>query len=669
MTHPLINKSKLEIKEFYSKHLASFLEETYYYPRLIVAAESKAGKSTLISRMSTIDMRDFLKLEIGHIRTTACTAQHVFDPHLPKNIFAVSAKKKFFGEIRDKVTAISITEFASNLILYAKDNDYLLDELVETIFDNIFIRNKSLFDLSEILDEISQTIIKEQLAIILKKFINDDYVKIARVAKENFKSKSKDRTLKSFVEDELSQNIGLGKDELINKAFDRIFGILKQTINDRIIEVFDGTNDRILYSVFNIEEDNEDGIKFMEAIFGSSTESNNKKTKGIQYFLDEIIVHVPTNEIYDRDKPFVVLDTQGLDHENNQNDEILSNFLTLVNSNRVNQILFLSPFSTDDKVFGVVRSGLNKIKKKIGVTLLLTKYDEFISSAIVSSGKDTDELDDDLLNEFVKTNISPQADNAIKEIKKSIERHNLATDLITFDESVYKLSFQRSFGCSQTKISDIYNIINNILDKIESDTTTRIVKRVDGIAGDIDEIVPVIIDHDRLYSICKNIIDNNVFLNSLNGLINKKPHWTSVYELKYKIKIGHGHTTNARSYDNFSIYPAAGIRNSLISSNISNVLSWDFSNLQSAPDDLERVLRDNIESELVDNVYQLIARNMTYEYITDYFYRYQHYLDWYQGLMGLYKKIISDPDCWVAGILSKLTSLAKVKVRETLSVN
>jgi hypothetical protein len=661
--------NKEELNEYYSNSLTTFLEEVYYYPHIIVTAESGAGKSTFISRLSTSSMRDFLKMEIGHIRSTACTAQHVFDPNLPEKFFAVSAKKKNFGEIRDIVIAIAITELANQLVDYSKDKDEQSKiKIIESLYESIFIKNKSLFNLSEIVNSVSVVTIKEKLILIFNELIKDDYVEKARIEKDKVKEKAKNRVIKKFVEDEISKNIRVDQSDIVNTSFEQIFDIMETAVNAKVDTTFTGKQGEYLYSIFDILDNTKEGIEFMGKLFGTSNGSKDKTNKGIQFFLDEITVHVPTNEIYKKDKPFVVLDTQGLNHEGDDKNEIQASFLTLINYNRVNQIIFLSPFSTDDKVFGIVREGLDKIKKKIGVTLLLSKYDEYINSAIVSTGKDTDDLDDKELKEFVEEQIVPLVDKSITDIKESISIYNENSSLVTFDQHVHKLCFNRNIACSLTTVTDLYEIINSILIKIEKDTTSVFVKQKPGTIGDVDSLVNFKIDKQRLVDMCKIIINENAFIRSLKGWWTKSPHWNSVYELKYKIKMGSGHSTNAWTYDNFSIYPASGVRTYLEKYNLLDVLFWDFGNLLNVPENLQEVLKSNIEMELKNNVYQRIAKNMTYTYITDYFYASSYYLNWYRGLLAIYNDKLSDPYYWADAISNELELLVKVKVRETISL-
>lgn len=670
MTHPItVLDSTDRVRQYYTDLLSDFLQEIYYLPRIIVTAESGAGKSTLISRLSTNDMRDFLAMEIGQIRTTACTAQHVFDPNLPKEVLAICAKMKHFGEIRDKITVIAISALASYLVDYSKEkDDFSIDDIVHALYEYIFIKNKSLYNLNEIVSIRETEVIKKDLQVIFTELVARDYVSKARAEKARHKDKAKNLVIKKFVEDEIANNLGSDSEDVINCAFDNIFNIIENSINKIVDKNFEGKNGEYYYSIFNIVEDAIKANTLMGTLFGITDGSKNKTNKGIQFFLQDLVVHIPTNEVFSGNKAFVIIDTQGLNHDGDEKGHIVSSFLTLINYNRVNQVLFLSPFSTDDSVFNIVGSELNKVKKRLRVTAILSKYDSYINNAIVARGKDTDDLEEDELREFVKENIVPPANKAVSEIKEFITQHNAAKPLASFDDNVYTLAFNRNYSGHRTTVKDLYDIITKILINIEKDTETVHVKVKRGVTdNDIDSLIPISINKQVLYDLCVEMINTNSFIKSLQGLANKEPHWKSVYALKDEVSRGNGHTTRATIYDNFSIYPANGVKKSLEKSPLLNSVSWDLSNLEDLPDDLVDVLKKNIQSELDNNVKQLISMMLTFNNITSFFYTSLYYLSWYKGLIELYRNNLADPEYWVDTIHKQLLRLVKVKTRETIS--
>lgn len=671
MLHPInvLANPKEKLEEIYLNSISEFVRRTYYRPHILVTAESGAGKSTLISRLSSKKMRKVLKLEIGKIRSTACTAKHIFDPELPKNIFGVSVTQKLFGKIRDDITAILIAALAAKLLEYNKvGEDADIAQIVKALYDAVFTRNDSLFNFTEICEELDNTaaidIIQERLEELFLNMVEEKYVEDAKLLQEQNTNKAKKFTLKVFLEEIIARNISEGVE---HDCLDTIFTTVEMIVEQKVSLTFQRTSNKYRFSVFNVDNQLEEATQFMKKLFGTSNDPKANKNKGIQYFLDEVWIHVPTNEVYQQGKSFVVIDTEGLTHRSNKDEDIQGSFMKLVNCNRINHVIFMTPFATDVKVFNVIRDSINTLKKKWNVSIFLPKYDEFVTSETVANGEDLEEEEDKKI--FFEEHIEPMAERAVASIEQSIKVHNATSKNVKFEERVRVLSFGDNKYVEQTTSKELYDIISEILEEIEKQNITIPVKAKAGIEIDTKDVITFDVDLVQLNQECNQIVSNNQFVKSLKALSAKKPYWTSVYTLKDKISYGNGHTTNAEVYDNFSIYPASGVETGLKGLDLKRLIKWNFNSLESVPVELQSKLMEAIEGEFRENVCRKLAITLTYTKLTEYFYgQSMYYLDWYRGLLKLYQVNLSNSKYWADEVQKELMELVKVKIEDLVDV-
>jgi hypothetical protein len=653
-----------QLSEYYQKNLQEIRNEVYYQPRILVTALTGSGKSTLISKLVPKNMGAIFQSIVGNIRTTACTVQYYFDPSLSSNLLTFSASKKVFNEISDKIVEISMKELANMLVddsKSSKDNEAIIRS---RLFDHIFISNNSLFDFDNLLSKSEIEKVTSDIYSIFCIFKSSDFV---QKAKSPGKSSSKDATLKNKVEDLCFDDFATNTE--VQNIFTSLLDFLKAVIDEKIKAAFNGIEDSTnLVMCFDTNEDggSEKASSFIKKIFGVPDID-----KGLQFFLENVIIHLSTYDDYDREDSFVIIDTQGIDHEGNDPRIVADSLLSIINSNRISELLYLSTFTSDYKVLKVIEDALTKIKKPLNIRVCLTKFDEYVSKETVQIlDHGDDEMDDEEYKQFINSKVVEPSKDIINQIRTDIKDNYSSNSCLNFSKKISRFSFARNPFVPISKVADVYNLIGEILDRIQTETKVVAVKRKPGV--DYDDLIGYNIDDKKLSVIINDIIASNSFIKSLKVERNKNVYWSSVYCLKRAIRKGSGHKTHARVYTDFAIFPAPTIDKS-ISSNIDNLLSaitFDFSNITDSPANLESVIKDNICKEIVADSTRIMALNLTYTEIKSEFESfYPHYKVWWESLFDTYYTNLNSVDYWNAILKDVLVNVITKKIQTSISVN
>ena len=650
------------LSDYYHENLQEIRNEVYYQPRLLAAALTASGKSTLISKLVPKDMSAIFHSIVGNIRTTACTVQYYFDPSLSSNLLTFSASKKVFNEISDKIIEITMKELANMLVDDSKSNKDNRVAIRSRLFDHIFISNNSLFDFENLLSKSEIDRVTNDIYSIFKIYKNSDFV---LTAKASGKSSLKDATLKNKVEDLCVEDFGVNTE--VQNIFTSLLHFLNAVIDEKIKAAFDGIEDStnlVMCFDTNKQDGSNKAASFIKKIFGVPDVD-----KGLQFFLENIIVHLSTHDDYDREESFVIIDTQGIDHEGNDSRIVADSLLSIINSNRISELLYLTTFTSDYKVLKVIEDALTKIKKPLNIRVCLTKFDEYVSKETVQIISD-DEMDDEEYKQFIVSNVIKPSKDIISKIEADIKDNYSANSFLTFSEKISRFSFARNPFVPISKVSDVYNLIGEVLDRIQTETEVVAVKRKSNV--EYDELIRYNIDNRKLNLIIKHVMANNSFIKSLKVERNKDVYWSSVYCLKNAIRRGNGHKTHARVYANFAIFPAASIEK-ILSSNIPNLLStitFDFSNLTDIPANLASVIQDNISKELVADSTRIMAFNLTYTGIKNQFESFNpHYRVWWKNLFNTYHTNLNSVNYWNMILRDVLVNVITRKIQTSISVN
>lgn len=653
-----------ELNEHYQKDLQDIRNEVYYQPRILVTALTGSGKSTLISKLVPKNMSAIFQSIVGNIRTTACTVQYYFDSSLSTNLLTFSASKKVFNEISDKIIEISMKELANMLVDDSRSSKDNTVAIRSRLFDHIFVSNSSLFDFDNLLSKEEIEKVTNDIHSIFCIFKSSNLV---QTAKSSGKSSLKDATLKNKVEDLCFEEFAINTE--VQNIFTSLLDFLKAVIDEKLTAAFDGTQDLTnLVMCFDTDEEggSEKATSFIRKMFGVPDVD-----KGLQFFLENVIIHLSTYDDYDREDSFVIIDTQGIDHEGNDSRIVADSLLSIINSNRINELLYLSTFTSDYKVLKVIEDSLQKIKKPLNISVCLTKFDEYVSKETVQIvNHANDEMDDDEYKQFIISNVVEPSAEIISKIHTDIEENYSSNNFLTFSKNISKFSFARNSFVPISKVSDVYNLIGGILDRLQNETEVVPVKRKPDV--DYDDLIRFTIDSRKLDYIIKDIIANNSFIKSLKSERSKNVYWSSVYSLKKAIRRGGGHKTHARVYADFAIFPAATIEKSL-SLNIPNLLSaitFDFGNITNPPANLESVIKDNISKELVADSTRIMAFNLTYTGIkSDFECFYPHYKLWWRNLFDTYSTELNSLHYWNTILRDVLVNVITRKIQTSISVN
>lgn len=360
----------------------------------------------------------------------------------------------------------------------------------------------------------------------------------------------------------------------------------------------------VFFRYFDEESKSEDGYFYKEIILDSPDEefisamfTSNDLQGGerlsLEVMCEEINIYVPMNPIIEKklwkvdvnrvfsdsfgNKVFGVLDTRGLYHADNTEDENADYCTELVFRGDIDALVMVVPLfgdSNEKKISELYKDVIKNFNKQIPVIMLHNKVDLFVDSL------NKDSFDDDPLSMDMGTG----EELSVEEIDEAIDRreNELIEDLQGVQSKVRKNFQIKSLSCylkrdkhMQDELVQKYNVIHaysqifcDMADYLKDSAykITLIVKPGEDIAPTIDDAVFTAAIHCHVK---EPGTDKKVFTPGMSDLalsIGKTPHGNAYHALSRRLKMGDGYTSNIdESYfyncNSFSINFTANMRN------------------------------------------------------------------------------------------------------------
>lgn len=510
--------------------------------------------------------------------------------------------RSHFIELMVKAWAKLIKDSGKTLASCGKRDE---EQMIEILYDEMAKKNNVKAILSFLSDEEKDKFIKSLVDLYTKYKLHENNYAIYNTVKNSLPETETKATSKKFlagIQSEVEKQLDMMSDAFKEDLWEE-WGKVNTKLKDVFFRYFDKeskSEDGYFYKEIMLDSPNE---KFISAMFTSNDLQGGERLS-LEVMCEEINIYIPMNPIIEKElqkvdvngvfsdsfgnKVFGVLDTRGLYHADNTEDENADYCSELVFRGDIDALVMVVPLfgdSNEKKISELYRDVIKNFNKQIPVIMLHNKVDLFVDSL------NKDSFDDDPLS----MNIGTGEELSVEEIHNAIvKRENELKENLQGVQSKARKNLQiKSLSCylkrdkhMQDELVKKYNVIHaysgifcNMAEYLK-DSAYKITLTVEP-GEDIVPIIDDVVFTDAIHCHIKDpATDKKVFTPGMSDLalsIGKTPHGNAYHALSRRLKIGDGYSSNIdESYfyncNSFSINFTANIRNFVTADLIHNLL-------------------------------------------------------------------------------------------------
>lgn len=331
---------------------------------------------------------------------------------------------------------------------------------------------------------------------------------------------------------------------------------------------------------------------FINAMFTANNMQAGQRLS-LEVLCSEIVIYVPMNKVFSKlieDNPltskvfrdsnnnivFATLDTRGLYHSDNTDDENVDYCSELLYKGDVDAIAMVVPLEgdTNEKKIGeLYRDALKNFNKQIPVFMIHNKLDLFVASLQKMDFDDPLSVDAFDEKEFTETDLCEGIADRMMELNEDLKAAQVkAKKRMPIKSLACYLKRDASFPAAFVKkynVLETYRIILEDMAKSLEESAYKI-----KFEPKEDEIPTPVVDRKRLAElihvhVTDNSTDKKVFTPGMSDIalsLGKTPHGNAYNALRRRLKNGDGYTSNideAYFYNckSFSVNFTANLRN------------------------------------------------------------------------------------------------------------
>lgn len=560
-------------KEFRRLVPMQVLRRSRNYPIIVVVGPTGTGKSTLIYALINHKVVGMMQLGIGESsQTTIIPANIVFDERIDKEEhFALQIKFKGFS---DKDVDIELVPLLAD-VFFASDRDSeetldsLDDEWLQKVLEPESTRYHlgSFFDTEEIREKILFELKEAISAPLTEMEQNSDELdgKIAEIRKAFANSKTKPKTIKRRAFEELWHELSI--DNLMDYAqFLSELGIeiqleLHELTGASMTGVFEAE-----YSTLKDDALYPYGGDILRALFNAKAPYS--------LIIEEITLACKPRremlEAHDEKWPmrFVLRDTMGLNQIGIDGGSIKDALEIAVASNPDAILFLLSLDEREDVIAEACRAIQERSQRKndtaIPKNIIFTKPDRFISNIINKENRETVELTQADYNAYIG-GATEKVDRKIASIVNAFISPKDYTwlSLRYLEESIdpiqIALKNNESEILKRFKPEGLYDIMAKHIDDIQISRLPYGLKEAPFVTVEDDARLAIEIKVDPKWyqgikdDVISTLTEDKAIVNGYTITTSYRISGRSVVAYYNRLRVGLGHTTNAKVFGNFSI--------------------------------------------------------------------------------------------------------------------
>lgn len=555
------------------------------------------GKTEIGTVPAAPKARVILKDGIGQTNSTLADHHMIYTTeYTDKMVVAVKLNpdpitRNYFSELLARAIAKVVKGSGKVIaIIVGKDED----DLAEALREELSKKNNVKAVISFLTDEQKEEFIQCLVELYRKYELGRNSYNIYNTAKNNLADTEVKENSKKFlaaIQSEVERHL----DMLQGEFKDEFWSIWKK-VNDNLKEVFlnyfdeeDKSDDGYFYKEIYLDRPD---AEFIAAMFTANDIQSGQRLS-LEVLCSEIVIYCPMNEkIADviRKNPlaskvfrdsfdniiFGVLDTRGLYHADNTEDENSDYCLDLMYKGDIDAIIMVVPLfgdSNEKKIGELYREVLKDFNKQIPIFMIHNKLDLLVDFM------NKDDFDDPLSTEQL---VDTKMDVAeiMKEIQNRMEELN--DDLKVAQVKAKKRLPIRSIACYLKRdkafpadLVSKYNILNayetilgEMAKNLEEDA-----KKIHMTLKDGQDAEPVVDEEELLKLLREHILDaatdRKVFTPGMSDIalsLGKTPHGNAYNALRRRLKTGDGYTSNIDegyfyNCQSFSVKFTANLRN------------------------------------------------------------------------------------------------------------
>lgn len=610
-------------KEFRKLVPMQVLRRSRNYPTVVVVGPTGAGKSTLIYALINHKVVGLMQLGIGESsQTTIIPANIVFDERIEKEEhFALQIKFKGFSEKDVDIELVPL--LADAFFASGRDTEETLESLDDEWLQKVLEPESTRYHLGGIF---SSEEVREKILSELKEAIsgplaeiewNSDGLdeRIAEMRKVLSDSKVKPRIIRrrAFEEiwHELSMETLTDYTHFLNELGVDIQADFHELTDASVEDTFEAE-----YSALRDDEEYPYGGDILRELFNAKAPYS--------LIIEEItLVCKPRREMLEAHNEkwpmrFVLRDTMGLNQIGIDGGSIKDALEIAVASNPDAILFLLSLEEREDVIAEACRAIQERSQRKndtaIPKNIIFTKPDRFISNIINKESRETVELTQADYNAYI--------DDATEKVDKKIA--SIVNAFISPDDYIWlSLRYlEESIDPIQMALKDtgseklmrfkpegLYDIMTDHVDSIQKSRLPYGLKEAPFVTVEDDKKPAIEIRVDRKWyenikdEIIETLTKDKAIVNGYTITTKYKISGRSVVAYYNKLKVGLGHTTNAKVFGNFSIN-MKGLMGRILHKFIENIDTLYEPYVVST-------IADNLSKEEVDKLVAFFDKNET----------------------------------------------------------
>lgn len=371
-----------------------------------------------------------------------------------------------------------------------------------------------------------------------------------------------------------------------------------------IWEKFNENLSKVFFEFFDAEQISGDGYYYREIwlddpdkeFIGAMFTANNMQAGqrlSLEVLCDEIVIYVPMNKVVEKiisDNPltrkvfrdsndniaFATLDTRGLYHADNTDDENVDYCSELLYKGDIDAIAMVVPLEgdTNEKKIGeLYRDVLKSFNKQIPVFMIHNKLDLFVASLQKMNFDDPLSVDAFDAKEFTEVDLCKSIANRVAELDEDLKKVQVtAKKRLPIKSLVCYLKRDASFPTALLKKYNVVETYRTILEDVAKSLEDS-VDRIKFKAKEGEVPTPVVDKKCLAELVHVHATDNStakrVFTPGMSDIalsLGKTPHGNAYNALRRRLKNGDGYTSNideAYFYNcnSFSVGFTANLRN------------------------------------------------------------------------------------------------------------
>lgn len=555
------------------------------------------GKTEIGTIPATPNARAILKEGIGKTNSTLADHHMIYTTeYTDRMVVAVRLNpdpitRNYFSELLARAMA-KVVKGSGKIIAFEVGKDE--EDLAEALREEISKKNNVKAVISFLTDEQKEEFIQSLVELHRKYELGRNSYSIYNTAKNNLADmevKENSRKFLAAIQSEVERNL-----DMLQGTFKDEFWSIWKKVNDDLKEVF--------LEYFNEEDKSDDGYyykeiflespdaEFVAAMFTANDIQGGQRLS-LEVLCSEIVIYCPMNEKIAnaiRKNPlankvfrdsfdnivFGVLDTRGLYHADNTEDENNDYFLELIYKGDIDAIIMVVPLfgdSNEKKIGELYREVLKDFNKQIPIFMIHNKLDLLVDSL------SKEDFDDPLSIEPLE---SVELDEAtiLNEIQARMEELNddlnvaqvKAKKRLPIRSIACYLKRDKSFPASLVSRYNILKAYETILDEMAKNLEED-ARKIHMTLKEGQDAEPVV-DEVQLQKLLREHIldaatDKKVFTPGMSDIalsLGKTPHGNAYNALRRRLKAGDGYTSNIDegyfyNCQSFSVKFTANLRN------------------------------------------------------------------------------------------------------------